>query len=76
MGETNALLQRNKVGFFFFCQTFRNCDYCIHFLNQNSCSWLKQQILNRETALATAAIYDSMFATEDGTVPATFQVRR
>ncbi|XP_024008267.1 putative methyltransferase At1g22800, mitochondrial [Eutrema salsugineum] len=43
MGETNALLQRNKI-------------------------------LNRETALATAAIYDSMFATEDGTVPATFQV--
>ncbi|CAH8392432.1 unnamed protein product [Eruca vesicaria subsp. sativa] len=31
-------------------------------------------ILNRETALATAAIYDSMFATEDGTIPATFQV--
>ncbi|XP_010521101.1 PREDICTED: putative methyltransferase At1g22800 [Tarenaya hassleriana] len=43
MGETNALLQRNKI-------------------------------LKRETALATAAIYDSMFATEDGTVPATFQV--
>uniref|UniRef100_A0A1J3IQF7 Putative methyltransferase n=1 Tax=Noccaea caerulescens TaxID=107243 RepID=A0A1J3IQF7_NOCCA len=43
MGETNALLHRNKI-------------------------------LNRETALATAAIYDSMFATEDGTVPATFQV--
>ncbi|KFK44370.1 hypothetical protein AALP_AA1G248500 [Arabis alpina] len=43
MGETNALLQRNKI-------------------------------LNRETALATAAIYESMFATEDGTIPATFQV--
>lgn len=43
MGETNALLQRNKV-------------------------------LKRETALATAAIYDSMFASEDGTIPATFQV--
>ncbi|KAL5559863.1 hypothetical protein UlMin_036074 [Ulmus minor] len=43
MGETNALLQRNKI-------------------------------LKRETALATAAIYDSMFATEDGMVPATFQV--
>ncbi|CAA7059433.1 unnamed protein product [Microthlaspi erraticum] len=43
MGETNALLHRNKI-------------------------------LNRETALATAAIYDSMFAAEDGTVPATFQV--
>ena len=32
------------------------------------------QILNRETALATAAIYDSMFAAEDGSIPATFQV--
>lgn len=31
-------------------------------------------MLNRETALATAAIYDSMFAAEDGTIPATFQV--
>ncbi|KHG06054.1 hypothetical protein F383_07111 [Gossypium arboreum] len=30
-------------------------------------------ILKRETALATAAIYDSMFAAEDGTIPATFQ---
>lgn len=43
MGETNALLQRNKI-------------------------------LNRETALATAAIYDSMFAAEDSSIPATFQV--
>lgn len=43
MGETNALLQRNKI-------------------------------LKRETALATAAIYESMFAADDGTVPATFQV--
>ncbi|CAA6660214.1 unnamed protein product [Spirodela intermedia] len=43
MGETNALLQRNKT-------------------------------LKKETAIATAAVYDSMFATEDGTVPATFQV--
>uniref|UniRef100_A0A2P2L463 Methyltransferase type 11 domain-containing protein n=1 Tax=Rhizophora mucronata TaxID=61149 RepID=A0A2P2L463_RHIMU len=31
-------------------------------------------MLKRETALATAAIYDSMFAAEDGTIPATFQV--
>ncbi|XP_043722102.1 putative methyltransferase At1g22800, mitochondrial isoform X2 [Telopea speciosissima] len=43
MGETNALLQRNKI-------------------------------LKRDTALATAAVYQSMFAAEDGTVPATFQV--
>ena len=33
-----------------------------------------EQILKRDTALATAAIYDSMFSAEDGTVPATFQV--
>ncbi|XP_020223334.1 putative methyltransferase At1g22800, mitochondrial [Cajanus cajan] len=31
-------------------------------------------ILKRDTALATAAIYDSMFSAEDGTIPATFQV--
>ncbi|XP_034224242.1 putative methyltransferase At1g22800, mitochondrial isoform X3 [Prunus dulcis] len=34
----------------------------------------RNTILKRETALATAAIYDSMFAAEDGTIPATFQV--
>ena len=33
-----------------------------------------KQILKRDTALATAAIYDSMFGAEDGSVPATFQV--
>ncbi|WZZ04268.1 hypothetical protein YC2023_090189 [Brassica napus] len=54
MGETNALLQRNKLGMLFFLSS----------------------ILNREIALATAAIYDSMFATEDGTIPATFQAKR
>lgn len=32
------------------------------------------QSLKRDTALATAAIYESMFAAEDGTIPATFQV--
>lgn len=32
------------------------------------------QSLKRDTALATAAIYESMFGTEDGTIPATFQV--
>ncbi|GER52567.1 malonyl-[acyl-carrier protein]O-methyltransferase [Striga asiatica] len=31
------------------------------------------KILKRDTALATAAIYESMFAAEDGTIPATFQ---
>uniref|UniRef100_A0A0D9XXQ8 Methyltransferase type 11 domain-containing protein n=1 Tax=Leersia perrieri TaxID=77586 RepID=A0A0D9XXQ8_9ORYZ len=32
------------------------------------------QILKKDTALATAAIYQSMFGLEDGTIPATFQV--
>ncbi|XP_052201048.1 putative methyltransferase At1g22800, mitochondrial isoform X2 [Diospyros lotus] len=34
----------------------------------------RNNILKRETALATAAVYESMFAAEDGTIPATFQV--
>lgn len=34
----------------------------------------RHKILKRETALATAAVYESMFAAEDGTIPATFQV--
>ncbi|XP_057974692.1 putative methyltransferase At1g22800, mitochondrial [Malania oleifera] len=34
----------------------------------------RNNILKRETALATAAVYDSMYAAEDGTIPATFQV--
>lgn len=75
MGETNALLQRNKVSFFVY--RFCGCDHLPFY--QVYCMFLaihelQKQILKRETALATAAIYDSMFATEDGTVPATFQV--
>lgn len=34
----------------------------------------RNTVLKRDTTLATAAIYDSMFAAEDGSVPATFQV--
>jgi len=32
------------------------------------------QSLNRDTALATAAVYQAMFGMADGTIPATFQV--
>jgi len=35
---------------------------------------LRYQVLKRDTALATAAIYQSMFGLEDGSIPATFQV--
>ncbi|KAJ7539001.1 hypothetical protein O6H91_11G072200 [Diphasiastrum complanatum] len=34
----------------------------------------RNQIMRRDTALAAAAIYESMFGGTDGTVPATFQV--
>lgn len=34
----------------------------------------RNNILRKDTALATAAVYQSMFGAEDGTVPATFQV--
>ncbi|CAL5434542.1 unnamed protein product [Camellia sinensis] len=34
----------------------------------------RNHMLKRETALATASVYESMFAAEDGTIPATFQV--
>ncbi|MCD9559284.1 hypothetical protein HAX54_017154 [Datura stramonium] len=34
----------------------------------------RSKVLKKDTALATAAIYESMFAAEDGTVPATFQI--
>lgn len=34
----------------------------------------RNQTLKKETALATAGIYQSMFGADDGTIPATFQV--
>ncbi|KAJ7539000.1 hypothetical protein O6H91_11G072200 [Diphasiastrum complanatum] len=34
----------------------------------------RNQIMRRDTALAAAAIYESMFGGTDGTVPATFQI--
>lgn len=32
------------------------------------------QTVNRDTALATAAVYQEMFGESDGTIPATYQV--
>ncbi|KAG0492223.1 hypothetical protein HPP92_005621 [Vanilla planifolia] len=34
----------------------------------------RSNLLKRDTALATAAVYESMFAADDGKIPATFQV--
>ncbi|EEF34362.1 putative methyltransferase At1g22800, mitochondrial [Ricinus communis] len=43
-------------------------------MGETSALLQRNNILERGTALAAAAIYDSMFAAEDGTIPATFQV--
>lgn len=43
-------------------------------MGESNALFQRKQTLKRETALAAAAIYDSMFAAEDGTIPATFQV--
>ncbi|KAG4393006.1 hypothetical protein AAZX31_04G237200 [Glycine max] len=43
-------------------------------MGETNALYQMNNILKRDTALATAAIYDSMFSAEDGTVPATFQV--
>ncbi|KAG4981617.1 hypothetical protein JHK85_035575 [Glycine max] len=43
-------------------------------MGETNALYQMNNILKRDTALATAAIYDSMFSAEDGTVPATFQM--
>ncbi|XP_008795315.1 putative methyltransferase At1g22800, mitochondrial [Phoenix dactylifera] len=43
-------------------------------MGETSALLQRSTILKRDTALATAAVYQSMFGAEDGSVPATFQV--
>ncbi|KAK6147816.1 hypothetical protein DH2020_018728 [Rehmannia glutinosa] len=43
-------------------------------MGETNALFQRGKILKRDTALATAAVYESMFAAEDGTIPATFQV--
>ncbi|KAF2907060.1 putative methyltransferase At1g22800, mitochondrial [Oryza sativa Japonica Group] len=43
-------------------------------MGETNALFQRNPILKKDTALATAAIYQSMFGLEDGTVPATFQV--
>ncbi|KQJ91898.1 putative methyltransferase At1g22800, mitochondrial [Brachypodium distachyon] len=43
-------------------------------MGETNALFQRSPILKRDTALATAAIYQSMFGLEDGTIPATFQV--
>ncbi|KAL6961935.1 hypothetical protein U1Q18_036894 [Sarracenia purpurea var. burkii] len=43
-------------------------------MGETNALFQRNNMLKRETALATAAVYESMFAAEDGTIPATFQI--
>ncbi|KAL6523343.1 hypothetical protein OROGR_016946 [Orobanche gracilis] len=43
-------------------------------MGETNALYQRGKILKRDAALATAAVYESMFAAEDGTIPATFQV--
>ncbi|KMZ72563.1 Methyltransferase type 11 [Zostera marina] len=43
-------------------------------MGETNCLLQRNNFLKKDTALATAAVYESMFAEEDGSVPATFQV--
>ncbi|CAN4089328.1 unnamed protein product [Withania somnifera] len=43
-------------------------------MGETSALLQRSKVLKKDTAVATAAIYESMFAAEDGTIPATFQI--
>ncbi|KAM3324580.1 putative methyltransferase, mitochondrial [Capsicum chacoense] len=43
-------------------------------MGETSALLQRSKVLKKDTALATAGIYESMFAAEDGTIPATFQI--
>ncbi|XP_034620044.1 arginine-hydroxylase NDUFAF5, mitochondrial isoform X1 [Trachemys scripta elegans] len=43
-------------------------------MGESNCSWNRKPILHRETMLAAAAIYQEMYGSNDGSVPATFQI--
>ncbi|XP_058097642.1 putative methyltransferase At1g22800, mitochondrial isoform X2 [Magnolia sinica] len=43
-------------------------------MGETNALFQRNNILKKDTALASAAVYQSMFEAEDGTVPATFQV--
>lgn len=76
MGETNALFQRNPVSILHIILIYEkwlNLIVLVILVIEHGLI-LCYQVLKRDTALATAAIYQSMFGLEDGSIPATFQV--
>ncbi|KAM4583667.1 arginine-hydroxylase NDUFAF5, mitochondrial isoform 1-T2 [Odontesthes bonariensis] len=43
-------------------------------MGESNCAWNRRSLLHRDTILAAAAIYKEMYGSEDGSVPATFEI--
>ncbi|XP_029010209.1 arginine-hydroxylase NDUFAF5, mitochondrial [Betta splendens] len=43
-------------------------------MGESNCAWNRRLLLHRDSMLAAAAIYKEMYGSEDGSVPATFQI--
>ncbi|XP_006806608.2 arginine-hydroxylase NDUFAF5, mitochondrial [Neolamprologus brichardi] len=43
-------------------------------MGESNCAWNRKSLLHRDTILAAAAIYKEMYGSEDGSVPATFEI--
>ncbi|XP_013887870.1 NADH dehydrogenase [ubiquinone] 1 alpha subcomplex assembly factor 5, partial [Austrofundulus limnaeus] len=41
---------------------------------ESNCSWNRKSLLHRDTILAAAAVYKEMYGSDDGEVPASFQI--
>ncbi|XP_030634803.1 arginine-hydroxylase NDUFAF5, mitochondrial [Chanos chanos] len=43
-------------------------------MGESNCAWNRKSLLHRDSILAAAAIYKEMYGSEDGSVPATFEI--
>ncbi|XP_059187083.1 arginine-hydroxylase NDUFAF5, mitochondrial [Centropristis striata] len=43
-------------------------------MGESNCAWNRRSLLHRDTILAAAAIYKEMYGSEDGSIPATFDI--
>ncbi|XP_029480273.2 arginine-hydroxylase NDUFAF5, mitochondrial-like [Oncorhynchus nerka] len=43
-------------------------------MGESNCAWNRKSMLHRDTILAAAAIYQEMYGSENGSVPATFEI--
>ncbi|XP_074552499.1 arginine-hydroxylase NDUFAF5, mitochondrial [Halichoeres trimaculatus] len=43
-------------------------------MGESNCAWNRRMLLHRDTILAAAAVYKEMYGSEDGSIPATFEI--